>query len=39
MTVEYFDQPPADRFVLDVMRRNSRAWDWDALQNMMATRH
>jgi hypothetical protein len=36
MTVEYFDQPPADRFV---MRRNSRAWDWDALQNMMATRH
>jgi hypothetical protein len=34
MTVEYFDQPPADWFVLDVMRRNSRAWDWDALQNM-----
>ena len=28
---EYFDRPPAGWFVLDVMRKESRKWDWVAL--------
>jgi hypothetical protein len=29
--IEYLDHPPADMFVLDVMRRKKRTWDWSAL--------
>jgi hypothetical protein len=31
MRTQYLDHPPADRFVLDVMKKESRKWDWVAL--------
>ena len=29
--IEYLDRPPSDWFVLDVMRKEQRKWDWIAL--------
>jgi hypothetical protein len=29
--IEYLDRPPPGWFVLDVMRKESRKWDWTAL--------
>ena len=29
--IEYLDRPPPGWFVLDVMRKESRKWDWAAL--------
>jgi hypothetical protein len=31
MALEEFDRPPAGWFVLDVMRKQARKWDWVAL--------
>ncbi len=31
MSTPVVDMPPADWFILDVMRRKSRKWDWSAL--------
>jgi hypothetical protein len=28
---EYLDRPPPGWFVLDIMKRRSRSWDWSAL--------
>ena len=29
--IEYLDRPPSGWFALDVMRRDTRKWDWVAL--------
>jgi hypothetical protein len=29
--IEYLDRPPTGWFVLDVMRKTARKWDWCAL--------
>jgi hypothetical protein len=31
MSAQFVDSPPADWFVLDVMKRHWRKWDWVAL--------